>query len=408
MNRQSGGRRGWRVGVLASILCFGSVLAVLAGQGTAGAKPHKPFGVVFCAAGQSCAPGSPPVVAPGSAPGTTPTPASITAVITNETTKGAGLRIGSANLSAPSGVTIVSASIGGSTIAACTRSTPRGTSCTTGSVLELRGIAIPPGGSIEVNISIDTPAPGVCTTATPCNWGVSAKQCNDYNGEGNDFDLDAGSSQLGIVTSSEAQCTSGGTSNTCSTTLANGGASGSAGGSISITTSATGTGGGTFYQSIDYGPHLDAATECSGVDSLHDGYISGAALNGVNARSFTVTITTTDYPGYQAQLCITTSKPFQATVPNTSDPDDNPPDQQGEPDGDEWVLQAAVPVTQPDGTPGYAGLLPSCTGVVAADGVLQATVDPSTQPCVASRSTSGNVHTIVASFPAGFDVSFRN
>ena len=388
--------------MLASIVCLGSVLAVVAGQGSAGASPNKPFGVVICAPGQTCSPGNPPVVSPGSAPGTTPTPASVTAVVTNETTKGAGLRIGSADLSAPSGVEIVSASIGGATIGACTRATPKGTSCNTGSVLELRGIQVPPGGSIEVDMSIDTPPPGACTTAKPCQWSVSAKQCNDYNGEGNDFRLDAASSQLGIVTSSVATCASATTSNTCSTTLANGGATGSAGGSISITTSATGTSGGTFYQSIDYGPHLNAA-ECSGVDSMHDGYISGAALNGVNARSFTITITTTDYPGYQAELCITTSKPFQAKVPNSGDPDEAT---ELAPDGDEWLLEPAVPVTQPDGTAGYAGLLPDCTGVTPP--TLDPKVDPSTQPCVLSRSTSVTVHTIVASFPAGFDATFRN
>lgn len=383
----------------------------MVGTGTAGATPNKPVGVVICAPGQTCSPGNPPVVSPGPAAGTTAAPVSVTAVITDEAAKGAGLKIGSANLSAPSGVKIVSASIGGAAIPACTRTTPKQTSCITGSVLELRGIEVPTGGSIQVAMGIDTPPPGVCTTATPCKWSVSAKQCNDYNGEGNDFTLDAASSQLGIVTSSVATCTSGTTSNTCTTTLANGGTTGGAGGSISITTSATGTSGGTFYQSIDYGPHLNAATECSGVDSMHDGYISGPALNGANARSFTVTIATTDYPGYKAYVCITTSKPFQAMVPNTSDPDDpNPfdPPGPGEPDGDEWVLAPAVPVTQPDGTPGYAGLLPDCTPLTPPLLQLYPTVDPSTQPCVVSRSTSGNVHTIVASFPAGFDTTFRN
>ncbi len=408
MKRRGEGRRRWRVGLVASIACLGSVLVLVTGQGSAGANSNKPFAVVICAPGQSCSPGSPPIVAPGPAPGMTRTPASLTAVISNETAKGAGLRVGAVNLTAPAGVTVVSASIGGTAIGNCTPKTPKATSCLTGSVIELRNLDISPGGSLAVSMSVDTPPPPGCTKAAPCQWSAVAKQCNDFNGSGNDFTLDAGSSQLAVITSSEVTCTSASQSNSCSTTLANGGATGSSAGSVSITTDATGTSAGSFYEAIDYGPHLNAASECSGVDSMHDEYISGAALQGTNARSFTVTINTTDYPGYQAQLCITTSKPFLATVPNTSDPDDNPPDQAGEPDGDEWVLQAAVPVTQPDGTPGYAGLLPSCTGVVAADGVLQATVDPSTQPCVVSRSTSGNVHTIVASFPAGFDASMRN
>jgi hypothetical protein len=217
----------------------------------------------------------------------------------------------------------------------------------------------------------------------------------------NDFTLDSASSQLGIVTTSEATCTSGTASNTCSATLANGGSTGSSGGSIGFTTSATGTGGGTFFQSINYGPPIPAS-DCSGVTSMNDAYVSGSALTGANARPFTVTINTTDYPGYQPLFCITTSKPFTAEVPNTTDPDDNPPDN----DGDEWLLVPAVPVTQPDGTAGYAGLLPPCDDVTPATN--EPTVDPATNPCVLSLSTTGNVHTIVASFPAGFDASMRN
>ena len=229
----------------------------------------------------------------------------------------------------------------------------------------------------------------------PCQWNVSGKQSNDYSGQGNDLNLDSVSSQLGIVTSSQTTCTrSVNQANSCSTTLANGGSTGSPGGSVSITTDATGTSPGTFYESIDYGPHLSADSECSGVDSVHDEYISGPALNGSNQRSFTVTITTTDYPGYTAKLCATTSKPFRVAAPDGDDP--------YEPVADSDDFTMAVPVTQPDGTAGYAGLLPDCTGGA------RPTVDCQTWPGVVSRSTNGNVHTIVASFPAGFDATLRN
>lgn len=406
MNRGAKGFRRWRVGVLASIAIVASTVAVVAGQGSAGATANKPFSVVICYFGQpsqGCPAGSPPVVSPGTS-GTSAT--SVTATITDETTKGTGLTIGSVNLTAPSGVTpsdvkIASASFNG-TLASCTTSTPATTSCISQdrTTLELRGLNVPPGGSITVSMGLATPPPpSSCTTTAPCQWSAAAKQSNDYNGPpGNQLNLDSNTSQLGIILSSEVTCTSAHKSNSCSTTLADGGATGSTGGSVSITTSATGTSGGIFYQSIDYGQHLPAS-DCSGIDSVHDEYISGPALNGSSARSFTVTITTTDYsgtsgnPGYQAEACITSSKQFTAKFISAS--------------GVVTTGPAPAITAQPDGTPGgFAGLLPNCTG----DGPAP-TVNCKSLPGVVSRSTSAtvpSVHTLVASFPAGFDTTFRN
>src|SRR5579875_3752094 len=194
MKRRAESLLRWRVWMLISAACFGSTVAVVAWQGTAAATSNKPYGVVICTAGQTCPPGSPPVIAPGSAAGTTPSPDSITAVITNENTKGAGLRVGSVNLSAPTGVTIVSASIGGTAIVGCTANTPKTTSCNSGSVLELRNINVAPGASVQVSMDIDTPPPPSCTTAVPCQWGATAKQANDYSGQGNNLNLDLVSS----------------------------------------------------------------------------------------------------------------------------------------------------------------------------------------------------------------------
>ena len=386
MNRRTEGPRRWRLGLLGSIACLGSVLVVVAWQGSAGAASKKPFGVVICAPGQSCQRGAPPVVSPGAS---SSAPASLTAVITNDTTKGGGLTIGSANLTPPSGITVVSASVGGAAIGPCTATTPATTSCITdASVVELRGLSVRPGDSIQISLGITTPPPpSSCTTTTPCQWSVSAKQSNEYNGApGDNFNLDLDTSQLGIVLSSVVTCTSATGPNSCSATLANGGTSVSTGGSVSITTNATGTSGGTLYQAIDFGPHLNPGSECSGIDSVHDEYVSGAALNGAAERSFTVTINTTDYPGYVAELCVTSSKQFTAKFFT---------------DNGTAFLAPAVPVTQPDGTPGFAGLLPNCTDPAP-------TVRCNSEPGVVSRSTNGNVHTIVASFPAGFDASMRN
>src|SRR5579875_4158458 len=107
MNRQAEGSRRWRAGMLlGSVACLGSVLALVAGQGSAAASTEKPFSVVICATGQSCEPGTPAVVSPGA---TSSSPATLTATITNDTVKAT---IGSVNLTPPSGVSVVSAALG--------------------------------------------------------------------------------------------------------------------------------------------------------------------------------------------------------------------------------------------------------------------------------------------------------
>src|SRR5579872_212676 len=131
-----------RAGLLATIVMLVSVTAVVLGQGTAGANSYKPFSVNICTADYtSCPPGSPPVVAPGGSP-------SVTATITDKTTKGGGLQIGSVNLTAPAGVTITSAQIvnGAPITAKCGGTTPAGTSCITtdGTLLELRSLSVAP------------------------------------------------------------------------------------------------------------------------------------------------------------------------------------------------------------------------------------------------------------------------
>lgn len=394
MNRRIRSFRRWRVGALLSIATLTSAAVVVAEQGSAAATSNKPFAVLICGAGadsQTCSPGTPQVVAPGSASGgVNSTLASVQATITDETTKGGGLTIGSVNLGAPSGVTITSASFSpsGPAIAPCTTTTPATTSCISsdGSTLELRGLNVAPGASVTVAMSIATPSlPSNCTTTTPCSFTAAAKQSNNYNGPpGNNLNLNGGSSQLGVILNSQATCTSAKKSNSCSTTLGDGGNSGGVGGTVSITTNASGTSSGNFYEALDYGQPLPAS-DCSGVTSNHDEYVNGAALSGTNARSFTVTITTTDYSGYLAELCMTTSKLFVAKYVSLP--------------GDTLVDYAnALAVTQPDGTTGYAGLVPNC----GTQGI------PKNNPCVVSRSTVGNVHTIVASIPAGFDATFRN
>lgn len=407
MNSGAKGFRRWRVGGLASIAIVASMVAVVAGQGSAGAASNKPFAVNLCAppsgtatVGDYCPlSGGAPVVAPGSAAGGVgSTAAALEADFKDETTKGGGLTIGSVNLTAPSDVTFGSASfVGGSPITAtCGGSTSATTSCISadGTTLELRGLNVAPGATLQVSVSLDTPSlPSSCTTAMPCQFSAGAKQSNDYNGPpGNLLNLDSSNSQLGIALESDATCTAanGKKTNSCTNTLADGGGDGSVAGTVSITTNATGTSGGDFYESIDYGPPLNDQGQCGGANfnTDHSEYINGIALEGSSARSLTVTITTTYFSGYQAELCAQTSKTFLAKSQL----------------GNTFTLVSATYTPQLDGSPGYEGLLPDCSTNPQA---VSPTVKPKTYPCVLSRSvlstSPGSVNTMVVSYPAGFD-----
>jgi hypothetical protein len=82
-------------------------------------------------------------------------------------------QLGSANLTAPAGFSIVSAAV------------PVGTATVTGTTVQLRNLALQPGKSVTVTIVADD-----ACTAGSYQWTVNAKQSNDFNGPpGNDFTL---------------------------------------------------------------------------------------------------------------------------------------------------------------------------------------------------------------------------
>ena len=92
-------------------------------------------------------------------------------------------QLGSVNLTAPAGFTLVGASLPGSA---------EGSATVRGSVVELRDLSLPPGGSLQVDLSVD-----VGCAAGQYAWAVVAKQANRFNGPpGNDFVLDAARSSL--------------------------------------------------------------------------------------------------------------------------------------------------------------------------------------------------------------------
>jgi len=135
--------------------------AVLAGTATS-ATSVKPYSVVI----------TPASVAGGSS-------TTFTVVMTN---RSANQTLGSANVSAPAGTTVTGAA-------------PSGVATVVGNVVQLRNLAVPPGGSRTVSIQATVP----CEAASSA-WQVAAKQSNDFNGPpGNGFVLDAGTSSLGMT-----------------------------------------------------------------------------------------------------------------------------------------------------------------------------------------------------------------
>ena len=135
--------------------------AVFAGTATS-ATSVKPYSVVI----------TPASVAGGSS-------TTFTVVMTN---RSANQTLGSANVSAPAGVTVTGAA-------------PSGVATVVGNVVQLRSLAIAPGGSRTVSIQATVPC-----GATSAAWQVAAKQSNNFNGPpGNEFLLDAGTSSLGMT-----------------------------------------------------------------------------------------------------------------------------------------------------------------------------------------------------------------
>jgi hypothetical protein len=97
--------------------------------------------------------------------------------------------LGSANVTAPSAFTLVSASIpqGSATVAS-------------GSLLQLRDLNLAPGATVNVDITVRA----TCTSGS-YSWAILAKQSNSFNGPpGNDFNLQTAGSNL--VTSVSGGC----------------------------------------------------------------------------------------------------------------------------------------------------------------------------------------------------------
>jgi hypothetical protein len=185
---------GLRVRFLAPFAAVAAIL-VLAAPASAATKPYSL------------------VISPAAVPAgvTAPAAVSMTATFKNENKQGSGINLGSANLTPPAGFTELTRpasqsspaipSVSGLGTFVCPSSCTA-TVDTVHNVVQLRGLAVPPGAEIEVSMLVTTPSQAVtppynCTVAstplgTPCTWNVLAKQSNDFNGSpGNNLTVDA-------------------------------------------------------------------------------------------------------------------------------------------------------------------------------------------------------------------------
>lgn len=156
------------------VVGLGVFVVVLAAATVARAAPNKPYSVVLTA----------DVAANGS---------TVTGTFVNETSH---QRLGSANLTAPAGYTLSSATVS------------QGSATVVGNVVELRNLALMPGQSLTVTIQVTSTA---CSNST---WRVEAKQANNFSGPpGNDLTLNTAKSNLNTAVCA-APCPSNATCNT--------------------------------------------------------------------------------------------------------------------------------------------------------------------------------------------------
>lgn len=262
-------------------------------------------------------------------------------------------QLGSVQISAPAGFTITSAT--------------GATSFTPGSAL-FTNLSVASGASTTLTVSATVP----CASGS-YKWGVAAKQSNDFNGSGNNFQLDPSSAGnlSGTFTGSTGSCTSQPCppSASCSASAS------------SATTSGIATTVGPLPQGDSIVTGMESINsnfnyQCPTYTAVADVFTFAVFdANGV-PQSIPLTVTvridkslvsSSGHPGASSwQICYGSTTPFTA-VPGTS--------------------QQNVTI---GGTPGYfTGLLPDCSGTQGA-------------PCVQSQNKN-NAGDVIVTFLASGD-----
>jgi hypothetical protein len=258
------------------------------------------------------------------------------AKFTNRTTS---QTLGSANLTAPAGFSVLGASVGAHA------------QTVSGNVVQLRNLAIAPGASVTATVNAGVPASNPCAPAQ-FTWQVAAKQSNDFNGPpGNDFGPLVDSS---LTTST----TCGGTATRC-TTASCVGTLNDADASISVNVA-----GSTGLLTISRGAGLD----CAGYDEIlaqdftvdfqpDPGTVGGTKVVTINITKASMQASTNNGLS-QVNVCF--EAPFVFAVKSGS------------------LLQSSGPGL-------FRGLLPDC----------------GTPPCIADRQSVGGGARIVVRAPGG-------
>jgi hypothetical protein len=276
-------------------------------------------------------------VAPGSVPAGRLV--DMTATISNRT---AQQRLGSANITPPSGFTTVS-------VTSLSRPAPA-TARIVGGVLQLRELSLPPQSSVTVALKVSTP----CSVGVSPNWDVVAKQANDFNGlPGNSLTLDAAASNLSTTTI--GACTPCPENQQCSASLG-----GPAGSQSTVTSdpSATQPDVGLLTMSIS------GAIDCAGYsERSSDAFLTDAPSNRPKRGLLTFSSATRRVSSEDPlEVCYASPLTF-APKPKTT------------------LSQVVI-----DGVLNYVGRLPNCFGYSA-------------PPCVTARDNT--LRRIAFSMPTG-------
>jgi hypothetical protein len=266
-----------------------------------------------------------------------------------------------------------------------------------------------------VSVSLNTPNDPL-TNPTPSTLGGTKTQNASsgvasfgdltVNNPGNGYTLSASgpnstsatSSQFGIHTTGQV-CQSGQSCNTESSNLNS---------NVPGTIDAGITSPGTFLgvtnpaailsETLDFGTWPAATRQVECPDETPDAhFIYGSFTDSSGqtvARTFQISVTTQESPLANIPalipgqlMCFASAHPFSAQVGNS--------------------LVAASAVTLPDGSPGFAGELPTCNNATGSNNPFFPTVDPTKNPCISDRegvasAVTGGTLTIKASSPFDF------
>jgi hypothetical protein len=226
-------------------------------------------------------------------------------------------QLGSVQISAPTGFKITGASVapGASGTA----------SFTSGSALFIN-LDVAPSSTATLTVNATVP----CGSGS-YQWGIAAKQSNNFNGSGNDFQLDPNSNSISNLSGTlTGSCT---VAPPCQSSTCSASASSATGTSVTVTTSSA-VKGDVIVAGIDVNFNYSCPTYKSGADVVgfavyNANGVPQSILLTVTVRIDKSVVSTSGHPGASSwQICYASTTPFSANavsgtyIPSTST---NPP-----------------------------------------------------------------------------------